>query len=300
MRNFILFCSLLLSSINLFAKDEAFPLRYDEKLTKAGFPSPVIDVVINGVKGIFLIDTGASINIISAGFAQRSNISGNGQIAVSDSSGSSNKSNISQIDFQINCNEGQEYHFNKQSFAIVNLPDVFNQNEIAGIISPQQLLSKDKNLILDLKFPRMLITSKSFPKFSSRNLIKLNVVTSKGPNNTLIYLYTITGTVDNFPAIFIADTGASNIGIGIETNVGHSLHKKAVESSEQIGGINGEPQKVLIIPEAELKIFSKPQIVKLRLQPISSGMPADGMIGMQFLRECSLSLSKKEGFIDCL
>ena len=229
MRTFILFCSLLLSSINLFAKDVALPLHYDEKLKKAGFPSPVVDVVINGVKGIFLIDTGASINIISNGFAQKSNIRGNGSIRVGDSSGSSIKSNIAQIDFQINGNEGQEYYFNKQSFAIVDLPEVFNQNDIAGIISPQQLLSKDKNLILDLKFPRMLITSKSFPRSYSKKLIKLNVVTSKGPNNTLISLYTIAGTIDNFHAFFIIDTGASNIGIGIETSIGHSLYKKAVE-----------------------------------------------------------------------
>lgn len=39
--------------------------------------------------------------------------------------------------------------------------------------------------------------------------------------------------------------------------------------------------------------------LKVRLQPISSNMTADGMLGMEFLRGCKITFCSKGGFIDC-
>src|SRR3989338_3808007 len=127
----------------------------------------------------------------------------------------------------------------------------------------------------------------------------LNTIFSEGPGGQQNVLFTLDAIVDEVKTSFIVDTGADGASIGAETESGKKLLAKSIPTDEKIGGITGKPEVIRIVPQAQVKILDHDIKMKIRLQPISKQMSADGMLGMQFLKNCSLIISLKTGSISC-
>lgn len=274
------------------------PLRYDKNLVEQGFASPVISVKVNGKKALFLIDTGASFTVVSRSFAAKAKIQSNGSGSLSGSAGGHATSSLAQVNFLINEAGGGEVSFLKHHLMIVELPAFFQENGLAGIISPQQLLQNNQVGVLNLsENPFFEIYEKS-PQMTDQTF-QLNPVFSDGPGGKKTVLFTVDALVEGVKTSFIIDTGADGAGVGLETLAGKNLYPKSVATGEKVGGITGKPEDVRIVSQAQVKIFNKNVKMKIRLQPASKKMPADGMLGMQFLKNCTLILSLKNGWISC-
>ncbi|OFZ31025.1 MAG: hypothetical protein A2622_00010 [Bdellovibrionales bacterium RIFCSPHIGHO2_01_FULL_40_29] len=290
--------SILGLGINVFGASVEFPLRYDETLVNQGFASPVISVQINGDQGIFLIDSGASITVVSRWFSDRANIRLGKIGSVGGSSGGNGTSAAAIVNMFIKNSKGAKEIFKKKSVVIVDLPDVFQRNSIAGIISPQQLLKDGQFGTLSLSESPFFRISGQQPRKEDR-FFPLNTIFSEGPGGQQNVLFTLDAIVDEVKTSFIVDTGADGASIGAETESGKKLLAKSIPTDEKIGGITGKPEVIRIVPQAQVKILDHDIKMKIRLQPISKQMSADGMLGMQFLKNCSLIISLKTGSISC-
>lgn len=148
------YLTLLLFAPNAFAHVAELPLRYEQKLISQGFPSPVIELFIHGQKGLFLVDTGASIHVVSDWFAKQAKIKSAAHGTVAGASGGKGNSQFEKVSFYAQA--GQGWSANNQWVAIVHLPDAFRENRLAGIISPQQFLTNEKEVcLLNLKKPSL-------------------------------------------------------------------------------------------------------------------------------------------------
>lgn len=292
---------LLLNCANVVAKENLIPLKYNLDLIQKGFSSPVIELTINGTKGFFLLDSGASVTVVSSWFASKARIDTEESSTIHDSSGSSNATEIAQVRLIIEDEFKKEIIFEKQVAMIINLPNIFQESKIAGILSPQQLITKDESLLLALDKPLLVIGSSiANLKTEGERYSDLKVIYSSGPQGTTISLYALNSILETKSTTFLIDTGAQDIAIGSETEIGKFLLPKTIETTEQVTGVNGMPQNVRIFPRARLNLLGTTDEISLRIHPISKGMPADGMVGMRFLKKCSLILSHKSGQIKCL
>lgn len=288
----------LLSFFSTHALGAEFPLRYDQPLVEQGFTSPVIKVSVNGTSGLFLVDSGASVSVVSSWFAEKAGIQDLSSGTVGGASGGSDASKMAKLDLSLTSSIGEAIVYKGKVVAIASLPEVFHTNGIAGILSPQQLLKENEVCRLELKTNPSMTFQESRPTPQSKYL-PLSIVTHSGPEGTQTALYTLEGRVEGFKTHFIVDTGANEARIGFETSPGTHLLPQSIPTNEKVGGITGKPEFVRLLPHAKVKLLDRSLRMNVRLQPISNQMPADGMLGMEFLKNCSLIFSLNYGSIYC-
>ena len=68
------FILLLSFSLSAPAKTFELPIRYSKILAGHGFPSPIVQAHVNGKSGVFLMDSGASVSVISKWFSDSAKI----------------------------------------------------------------------------------------------------------------------------------------------------------------------------------------------------------------------------------
>lgn len=296
MRNFFLFFTFFFSVVG-FAGDRDFPIRYVDSLVSSGFASPVVEMEIAGRTGLFLVDSGASVTVLAKWFAEEASVKSGVQGKTSDATGDRKATRIARETWTMKSRHGEKVAFGNRFAVIVDLPSVFKEHGLAGILSPQQLLVKEEICLLNLGSSPFLRIQDNWP--SDFQGTPLDVVVSAGPGGTETSLYTLKALVEGDPAVFVVDTGADGVGLGSETQVGKKLFSKSKISAAKVGGISGSPQGIREIPSAQVEILGKSQTMKIRLQPVSAEMPASGMIGMQFLKRCALALARNKGSISC-
>lgn len=288
----------LLSFFSVDAFSAEFELRYDQKLAEQGFTSPVVKVSVNGTSELFLVDSGASITVVSSWFAENLGIRDTSSGTVGGASGGSDVSKTAKISLTLTSSAGTFVVYKNKVVAIASLPEVFRTNGLAGILSPQQLLEENDFCLLELKTNPSMTVQKSKP-FAPRGYSPLSIVTRAGPEKTQTTLYTLEGQIEEFKASFVVDTGANEARLGLGTAAGNQLLSKSIPTNEKVGGITGKPEFVRLLPQANVTLLHQTSRMNVRLQPISNQMPADGMLGMEFLRNCSLLFTLKNGFISC-
>jgi hypothetical protein len=274
------------------------PLHFDKALVEQRFVSPVMSAQINGESGLFLIDSGAQLTVVSRWFSERAKIRSNESGSVGGTTGESSKSPVANVNLIMKSIDGTTLTFEKQNVLIVDLPDVFKVNKIVGIISPQQLLRENQFGTLDLSDNPFFKIEDDPPQQIAR-AFALGTSFSEGPEGHQTVLFTLDAVVDNYRASFIVDTGAEGAGFGIKTAVGQKLLPRSIPTKEKVGGITGKPEVIRIVPNAHVKILDRNVNMRIRLQPSGKNMAADGMLGMQFLKNCALFLSLKSGSISC-
>lgn len=291
------FILLLLFSLSAPAKTFELPIRYSKLLAGHGFPSPLVQAYLNGKSGVFLIDSGASVSVISKWFSDSARIRQDEDTSLGTSNGRVSAAGIAKVRLRFKNRSGALVFSRIQVVTIVALPKEFEDNGIAGILSPQQLLQKHETCVLNLSEPSLKIETRSsiFTPGSS----SLEVAIAAGPGGINSILYTLPARLVNKSLMLIVDTGASHVAVGRETSVGLALFPNSVPTSEKVEGIDGKAEEVRLVANAELKAAGRAFATDIRIQPISKKMPADGMAGMQFLRRCTLFLSQNDGQIFC-
>jgi hypothetical protein len=141
---------LLLICTEAAAQVTEIPLQYQPLLAAYGFTSPVVEVSVNGEIGLFLIDSGASIHVVSEWFSQKAKLQTGKSGSVGGSSGGHARSTISKIDLKLSDRLGHPWVVSNQLAAIVPLDDGFKKNGLAGILSPQELAREDELCTVDL------------------------------------------------------------------------------------------------------------------------------------------------------
>ncbi len=108
---------------------QSLPIFYDHALASKGFPNPFVRARIAGQEAIFIIDTGASVNLLAAWYVKAARIPTDA-MPRSTVNGSVVPRMARRL--QGRWSNGQRFSWNKTM--VVSFPPYFESNHIGGIV----------------------------------------------------------------------------------------------------------------------------------------------------------------------
>jgi hypothetical protein len=256
-------------------------LQYDPQLVSAGFPSPLLRGTIRGQSVWFLVDTGAGVHVIASWFAKSAQIpTKQGRTRARGSTGA--EVLVSAASGETIRIDGTNQELRLRQAAVIEFPAKFEEQKIAGLISPQLLSPKGQAAILDLREPRLSFGPPPEPTVGTR--ICRN---PESPFENLSYAAPVTsGDVE---AVMVVDTGATGTTVSPASTLGSTLAPRATQSKERIQGVGAPPQSIKTVSGVPLKFGDGQVTITVSLGgPASSTCGPAGTLGMDALRQCKL------------
>lgn len=280
----------------------SLPIFYDSALTAQGFPSPLVKAEIAGHEALFIVDSGASANVLADWYAEVAEIPA-GETG-STAEGSGGKTSAARVAHQLQGHWSDGQVFNLNEAVVVAFPPLFKSLHLGGLLSPQLLAPAGTAAVLDLRTPSLhfapfaralsdLQRSKALPT-------PLNVTQacenadSKVVNRQYLAPVTTGGATD----LVLVDTGATKTILSDESNIAH-----AIESRSELGppseGVGGEANGRRIVRDVELLRGGRLIVMNPSLGKVSAPCGAKGLLGMDALHACLLILGRKEMAFSC-
>ena len=263
-------------------------LQYDTTLAAAGFPSPLLRVTIGGRRVWFIIDTGAGVHTIAswlvdaAGLATRESTA-----AVTGSTGAEQRvRSIAPVRGRLD--EGATLPMAEG--IVVELPPLFQQHEIGGLLSPQLLATGDA-VVLDLTAPSMTIAPLAVAMARVGGADATARVCHNAASPFANRLYAVNVTAAGTPASLLVDSGATRTVAADQSLVAAQLAAQAV-SGPQTQGVGGAVTSSRRVPGVALSFSGATTTLDLTLGPVGGGCGPDGLLGMDALKHCVLTLGE--------
>jgi hypothetical protein len=132
----------------------SLPIFYDPALAANGFPNPFVKARIAGHEAIFILDTGASLNLLADWYANAAKIPTS---ATTDSTvnGSGGKASVPRMAHRIRGRWSDGQWLSLSETMVVAFPPYFKSHHIGGLISPQFLTPAGMAAVLDLETPSL-------------------------------------------------------------------------------------------------------------------------------------------------
>ena len=271
------------------ASPRASPLRYDSTLAAAGFPNPLLRLTIGGRTVWFIIDTGAGVHTIASWLVSAAGLRTHASSsAVTGSTGAEQRVRAAE-GISARLEDGRTLPIPEG--VVVDFPGIFEEHEIGGLLSPQ-LLSRNEGVVLDLRTPALSV--EAFSAATAR-LRSTNVAEARVCHNAASPfrngLYAVPATVAGTPATLLLDTGATRTVMGVESGIAQRLASQSAggSSTQGVGGTVTTSQRV---PGVPLVVAGTTTVVELTLAPAAGNCGAEGLLGMDVLRNCVLVLAE--------
>ncbi len=272
---------------------ESIRLKYHQGLTQKGFASPLLKVKFDSKhSGIFLIDTGASSNVMASWFANKLPTNKKSEITIPDSTGQMMKAYLYHTQIQI-----QNLKIDNQTFLITDFPQEFEKNKIAGLVSPKSLGSF---VALDFKRPQMMISESLDEiknKFEIDFIPRSNQTTCLAPASSM---YVVEVSIQKQKAKLLIDSGSATTKIFLSSPIGQILKSEAKKSPKQAAGLSGKKVDLLQLTNSSITFADKTQSTNVFLQDSQGkGCPGDGLMGLDLLKNCVLIMAKEDIGLSC-
>ena len=280
-------------------------LHYDESLAKAGFPSPVVEATVGGKKAWFLIDTGAATHVITSWFVNSAGLKTSDDLKTGDDTVTATASDATgkKVAFSFVSNITiviEEWgNLDIPTILVVNFPPDFKDANIAGILSPQLLADADKSVVLDLRTPEMYIERfdvavrrlEAKAMGTSENPLR-PIGTRETPVPNLVFVIPV--KVGNNDALLILDSGANRTKIAEDRPVGKAFAAGAESKGRKEMGIGGGTHNVKEISGVEIRLGDYSKKLDINLGKSAKGPGIDGILGLDFIRDCAFIMSDKK------
>ena len=272
------------------------PIRYEEALARRGFPSPVLKVAVNGVTGWVLVDSGAGIHTLAAWFVEKAGLvpdaSLTDKVGARDASGE--RLWLRFLDDVSLALEGTST-LRLAVAAVADFPKEFESARIAGLLSPQSLLREGDVLTLDLRSPSLRIRGAEPAGEGPSRGQRLDVCRSMAAQIPGL-LYAAEVTFEGRPARLLVDTGASHTRLAGDASAAIGLPRDGARDQLGVGGVR-EPMAIgRTVP---VKVGGLEQVTDVAIGGGPSGCGGDGLLGIDILRQCRLTLSAAAGRVEC-
>jgi hypothetical protein len=280
------------------ASAQSLPIFYDPVMASKGFPNPFVKARIAGQTAIFIIDTGASVNLLAAWYVEAA------RLPTAAMPGSTvNGSVIPRMTRRLQGRWSNGRRFSWNGTMVVAFPPYFESNRIGGIVSPQFLTPAGMAAVLDLAAPslRFLPFSHALADLQKSNPSAAPVpVYQACHSKTADPLYVVPATAAGVTDLMGIDTGATNTQFSADSNIAHVIggrSERAGHVAESLGGVDSAER---VVRNVQLLRGGR----TVTLNPAIGKLPAGfcngkGLLGMDALRGCLLILSHGESAFSC-
>jgi predicted aspartyl protease len=266
-------------------------LTYSADLAAIGFPSPVLRATVNGQAVWFLIDTGASVHTLARWFATATHLGlHDSKTTLIGSTGATSKTRAAGP-IQLETRDGGT--LSVRDAVVVDFPQVFADQHIGGLISPQLLAPAGQAAILNLRAPSL-----AFAPFDGA-LAGLGLASSVATAGTHVCptggpppgrSYGASVTIAGIPADMTTDTGATSTVVA-SARIARALVARS-QSNGQVQGVGGEAQSAKTVAGVSIVRGGAARKADVILGGTTDGCGADGLLGMDALRGCTLVLGE--------
>ncbi len=272
----------------------SLPIFYDPALAAQGFPNPLVKAAIAGHEALFIVDSGASVNVLADWYAEIVAIP---TVTTADSKakGSDGKTTEVRLAQQLEgrWSDGQRLALNEA--IVVSFPPLFKSLHLGGLISPQLLAPVGMAAVLDLKRPSLrfvpLARALSHLQRSKAPMFPLAMTqVCRNADSQLVnrqYLAAVTsaGVTD----LVLVDTGATKTIFSEQSKIAGAIGSGS-ERGPLSEGVGGAMKGQRIVRDVHLLRGGQTVVLNPSIGEVSVPCAAKGILGMDALRGCSLIL----------
>ena len=273
------------------------PLRFDIQGTS--FPSPLIDAIVGGQPTTLLIDTGATHHVITGWLAD--------ELALPQTTAGDVGLDHAGRPVRITRVEGAAVSLSGwgrvdvPTLLVVPVPEVLQRMGIGGFLSPQALAAGRRAVILDLRagemrdapFDDAVRAAEASPEPGS--ITELALCGGENEGRQLIAPVLVNGVAVQLKV----DSGATQSSLFAASEAGKrfAAGARGAHSAYAASGKHTVP----VLEKTRVQIGGGEVVTDVDLLPNAPrpGCPADGFIGMDALRQCTLILGETRAVARC-
>lgn len=282
----------------------SLPIFYDRALSAQGFPNPLVKAWIAGHEATFIVDSGASANVLADWYVKALGIPTSATDSRAVGAGGKTATERLVHGLQGHWSDGQRFSLNEA--IVLAFPPYFHSLHIGGAVSPQLLAPAGMAAVLDLRIPSLrfvpFVRALSDLRRSKVVADSLDLrqscrnVKSKLVNRVYLTPVTAAGVSD----LMLVDTGATRTTFSDKSKIAHAIESGSEpdpgHSSEGVGGKAGGDR---IVRNVQLLRGGRIVTLSPSIAKVSSPCGAKGILGMDALRSCVLVLGDKRMAFSC-
>jgi hypothetical protein len=275
---------------------QSLPIFYDPDLAANGFPNPFVRARIAGREAIFIVDTGSTRHFLAEWYAKVAKITTS---AMKDSK--VNGSVVPRMAHRVKgrWSDGQRFTLNETM--VVAFPPYFESRHIGGLISPQFLTPAGMAAVFDLKAPSLRFEpfARALAGLQAANpSAVIPPATPACHSEVADPLYLVPVTVAGVTDLMTIDTGATKTIFSEDSKIVQAIGKTS-EPGPRSEGLAGELGGHRMVRDVQLMRGGRTISLNPSIGKPSWPCDAQGLLGMDALRSCSLVLSNKQVALTC-
>ena len=277
----------------------SLPIFYDAAMAAKGFPSPLVKARIAAHEALFIVDSGASVNVLADWYAKVAKIPTT--TATGAATGAGGKTTAVQTAHRLRGHWSNGQAFTLKEAIVVAFPPIFETLHLAGLMSPQLLAPEGTAAVLDLKIPslKFKLFARSMSDLHLSQPIKVPQQVCRNPDSQFVNrLYLAPVATAGVTDLVQIDTGATKTIFSVDSNIAH-----AIETNSELGprseGLGGEVNGQRMVRNVQLLRGGKTVALNPSIGAVTAPCDAKGLLGMDALRSCLLVLGNSEMAFSC-
>lgn len=264
------------------SKPAEITLQYSTQLAALGFPSPLLRGSVHGQTVWFVIDTGAGVHTLASWFVAAAGIVPRKTNATT--TGSTGVESAVQAVYGTAIHlDGRSEDISLPEAIVVDLPPIFTEQRIGGLLSPQLLAPPNMAAIVDLRVPRL-----SFGPEPATPSIGTRVC--RNPDSQFTNrLYAAPTSMGKVEGLMLVDTGATHSVAAPSSQIAVALSGRA-SFRGRTQGVGGTATVTRTVAGVPLRFGGGGAAVSVTVGGHGSNCAPDGLLGMDALRQCRLVL----------
>lgn len=264
------------------------------------FPSPMVRATVGGIETQMMVDTGANTHVITAWLARKAGLElrSAGDSGTDHAGRSIKPQRVDKPHIQIETWGAVR----EQPALVAEVPDTLEKLGIGGFISPQQLATDDRYIVLDLERAEMRTAMKDdLPKVQQGKQLGKGDARVCTDDSTPLRSrsFVVKGSAEGIDVDLLVDTGAPMTDLLAISAAGKSVLPRTVENKDEVYAASGKVHPRLL-KSAKLVVGEVDTVVDINVMEggLDAFCPRDGVVAMDVLRHCVLifGVTSMQGF----
>jgi Aspartyl protease len=277
----------------------SLPIFYDPALAAKGFPSPLMKARIAGHEALFIVDSGAGVNVLADWYAKVADVATT--TAAGTATGSGGKTAAVRTTHQLRGHWSNGQGFTLKEAIVIAFPPLFETLHLGGLVSPQLLAPVGTAAVLDLKIPSLKFVpfARALSDLHLPQAITVPQAVCRNPDSQFVNrLYLAPVATAGATDLVLIDTGATKTILSEDSTIAHAIETNS-ESGPRSEGVGGEVRAQRMVRNVQLTRGGQTVALNPSIGQVAATCDAKGLLGMDALRSCVLVLGISEMAFAC-